>query len=325
MIRLLKSVSNESGMGVAETLVACAMAAIVFMGILSFVQHSYKSQRNLKATQDFNDYVSLAQLALDDVRACTFNFGTVDATTDGLTLPDVGNEMPIEILHYDTSGASQTRLTATKINHDSAGKDMDFTLKKTLRLKTLSMTAPGHYIARIVIQAVKTGDTIGASEITQGFPIYVITDTNRKILSCYGNYASGGLSDLQQKHCEILLGPEYFWNPKSNRCETRYETKCFPGGKTTATCDPATTLGFAGQACGADGYVDPVEPDPPKRTYTSGATRKGYVPGPYACDKIDDQTVRCDYASGVDISSATCSACCRVLREEVSGAAEGAL
>jgi type II secretory pathway pseudopilin PulG len=324
MTRPLKNVLNQNGMGLAETLVATAMAAIVSIGILGFVQHTYRSQRNLKATQDFNDYVSLAQLSLDDVRACTYNFGSIDATVDGLILPDVGNDMTVEILHYDSTDPSKPRASAKKISKDSDGKELDYTLTKTIKLKTVAKTAPGHFIGRIIINAAKTGEIVGASQMTQGFPIYIITDDTNKIVSCYGNFASGGLADLQQKQCEVLLGPDYFWNPKTNKCETRYETKCVPGGQITASCDPVTTLGVASDVCTASGVIDPLVPVLPTRKYASGTVRAGTSPSAVSCEKLDKFSVRCDYADGVDSSGATCNACCTIERKEVLEASPGA-
>jgi hypothetical protein len=310
-------------MGLAETLVATAMAAVVSIGILGFIQHAYKSQRNLRATQEFNDYVSMAQLALDDVKACTYNFGTVTGSTiDGMTLPDVGQQIAVNILEYDDKNPIQPRTSATVLNKDATGQDVDRTLVKTTVLKTISMTAPGRYIGRIIISATKTGEIVGARDVVQGFPVYFITDAFRKIISCYGNYSTSGLADLQQKQCEVLLGPDFFWNPMTNRCENRYETKCIPGTRTTGTCDQKTTAGLASgniwYACTASGYYDPNEPPPMTRTYTDGGLMTFSPPRAYICTKIDQYTVKCDYAVGVDSTNSICSACCKVERPEVS-------
>jgi type II secretory pathway pseudopilin PulG len=324
MIQFLKRASNNSGMGLAETMMAFALSALVAVSVLTFAQNSFQAQRTLKATQGFNDYVSASQMALDDMRACTYNFGYIDATTPGIPVPDVGSEVPIEILQFDANNPTQPRADAKRIEKDDAGRDADQTITKVVKLRTMAMTAPGHYIGRIIVTGTKTGEFMGGQQMTQGFPIFMITDDTNTIVSCYGNFASGGLSDLQQKQCEVLVGPTYFWNPKTDRCESRYETICNPGSRTTSTC-PSTTLGLAAPSCSASGYIDGGVLVPPTRTYTSGTVRTGIVPGAYACMGLDKYTVQCDYADGVDSTGATCSSCCNVERKDVQQAGPGAI
>jgi hypothetical protein len=272
--------------------------------------------------------VSLAQLSLDDVKACTYNLGTVEgggSELDGLTIAPIGGEIAIELKRYNADTPTLDRASAPSLFLTSAGLDLDNALKVLdVKLKTVAKISANRYIGHVAIRADRPGN-LGPDEITQSFPIYIATNSVGKILYCYGNYASGGLVDLQQKQCETMMGEGYYWNPKLNKCDTRFETKCFPGNNLQASCDPATTFGLSYQVCKSSGYVDPFTPiDSGGRTYLSGAVLEPSPPGPYACRKLDANTVQCDYASDVDYSGATCSACCLVEKQDAIDAGAGA-
>lgn len=322
MIRQPRPALNHKGFSIIESLIGIGIFGAVIFAVIGFLQFSAKSQRRLQTMQAFNDQISLAQLSLDDVKSCTYNFGTVSSTTsslDGITIPPVGGEIPVSLLKYDADQPTKARNLATSIFLNDSGQSLDNLINVLdVKLKIMAKVAPNKFIGHITIRADRMLASAGNAELSQAFPIYIATNATNKVLYCYGNYASGGLIDLQQKQCETLLGASYFWNPKINGCDTRFERKCYAGSRTTASCPSTGTFGLATPSCESTGVVDPSNGliAGVNRTYASGKVVPAGLPSPVECQAVNDTTVNCDYAQDVNSSGAVCSACCNVEKPE---------
>jgi hypothetical protein len=324
MVRRKIATLNPSGFSLIQALVAVGISAGIILTVASFVHQAAIAQKSLQTSQAFNDMISVVQMSIDSFDACTYNFGAPSPGFNAVTLPPVGGEVEVALLQYDPANPLRPRTQAQPLTKKPDGTDLDLGLSVTgTKLRTISQLRPGHWVARVTVTARKIGSAIGSPEVTQSFPLYIFTDGFNKVTNCFGNYAAAGKATHQQTQCEVLLGPEYFFNPQTHVCEERYEKKCFAGTKTTATC-PDYTLGLnSSEPCAATGYSDPLKNTKPKfsRRYPGGVEKFASWPSAFTCIKVNNRTVTCGYASDVSTVGAQCQACCNVERAEAKSAA----
>jgi hypothetical protein len=317
---------DEKGLMLLEVVIGAAIFAVLTASIASLFVFVAQSQKNAKGVQAFNDLVSFAQMSLDDEKACTYSLGTVVdssgspvAGLGGATLPQIGgSSVPVALYYYDSAQPTQPRSAATPVTHANAGGGSELTTIQ-FSLGTQARIAPNRFIANLSVTAARNGAGagVGTMMMHQTFPLYVTTDASGVVNSCYGNYGAMSLADVNQQTCETLMGPDYFFNVTTQRCDTRWEVRCdSPGTRLGASC-PAASAGLGGDTCQASGTSDsmtaPGVTPLYTRNYDDGWYSNSTPPREYHCVSVNSYDVKCSYTTdpSVNSSAAICSACCK--------------
>lgn len=294
---------NESGFMLIQILIGVGIFGIVMAGIMNYLSHATQTEKSVRVISEFNRLVTLSQMALDDVRICTLNFQGIPFTTD-----PAGTEVKIHF--YDNAGTQLELITEAGKVHGN-----DFTMD-SVRLVSKTQTTDTRHIASLVFHATKKGKFFGSSSLVQTMPVLVtVDDTTGEIKSCYGNYVTGGIQDVDQKICHLITDGQMYYDPVAKKCKNRYVQMCFPGGSDTATCGEGSTELYAPNPCRVDNIHDPKQwEETIQREYADGSTRPGYWPKGYKCAEIAPLSVKCTLAEDVTevAPGKICNACCKV-------------
>ncbi len=286
---------RQLGFTLIELMISTAIMAITLAAVIRFTVQSHASFRYASALSSHNDLVTEIKMAIDSQTGCTSNLNSI--TIPGIDADTTGS---IDIYGYDDSG-NKTKLIA------SVGKNFDKFIGVTgIALRTKAKLPNDQRLLHLVVHSDKTGDILGPKSNVVELPIMATVDSSDDIVSCYGNYGTGGEVDLEQAICELQTDSKFVYDSVTKKCTD--ESKCYSGSAYTATC-PSNTHAIK---CYAKNYtLNGVAPVVARKYADGGEELDG---PPDYITKIDDgkTTCTCIYAEEVEVVNGTtqCKACC---------------
>ncbi len=206
-------VSNSKGFSLVEVMLAVGLLGIVSLGTSAAFQYTTNSEINVRAISDFNSMFSETQIAIADFKSCTGNLKTKK-------LPNLGEQpKEITISNLDANGVPTTDLVKAGTIYSNMLTVTSVTIESKSRL------TPTKSLAEIKISGLKNGEAMGSKEMSQTIPIMTYVDGDNNITSCYGNNATGDVIGTQEQFCEIQQGSDFFFNPDTQKCESRLTKK----------------------------------------------------------------------------------------------------
>ncbi len=304
---LIDASNQKAGFTLTEVIVATAIAGILILGIASLTQFSNNGEIRLKARQDFRDTVNLIGLALKNEKTCISNLGT-------LTFKQTPQNVPGNQIHMlNSSGGPGNKVVAVG---DSLNP---YSQISKIELVPEHQLGANRWLGSVNIQATMQFQSSIPQTISYSLPLALKYDANGLLIACNSKVTQSG-EGIRDAICSIANsgGPigGYYYNPVSQKCETRFVSACFAGGNTTATCglgavqlNPTTRF-----SCLSD-IVDPsppglfTRPMPPPFNFAQSS-----LPRVFQClpSTVNPLAVTCDYATDANPTGATCYACCIV-------------